>query len=471
MKKILLLILFLISFSVTAQQLVLKKGVVIDSIKVNDSIPESFSLYLPQEFKMTEEWPVVFVFDTEGNSERALKLFAPAAEEHGYILAASNNVHDSLSISKNVLVANRMFNSVYGFLPLKKDRSYTAGFSGGARLASVIPAFIKNIRGVLSCGAPIPNTDVLSTKNPFHFIGIVGNKDFNYPDMLALEKYLNRMKFPNQLLVFDGGHEWPSQADFSKALNYFTLTAMAKGELESNKEQIGDAFSKNLGVVSSMITSKKLLIADHRLSQMIRVYGSYGFADSLKATQKSLRRSKDYRNFRRAQNAAFFKENFIKDDYDYYLKEDVLTYNYNNLGWWTYQMENLEKYKKGGVNSFEKNMGMRLEGYLNALIEDNIDLINSEKVVDDEALNFLWMLKTITAPKEYENYLKVISRNAKTSEYGTALFYLEELLKQGFTDKEKLYGLENTSLLRITPEFNEIIAKYLKNARYDIIEE
>lgn len=470
MKKILLLFLFLISFSVTAQQLVLKKGVVLDSIKVNDSIPESFSLYLPKEFKMTEKWPVVFVFDTEGNSDRALKLFAPAAEEHGYVLAASNNVHDSLSISKNVLIANRMFSTVSSILPLEKDRIYTAGFSGGARLASVIPAFVKNIRGVLSCGAPIPNTDVLSTKNPFHFIGIVGKKDFNYPDMLALEKYLNKMKFPNQLLVFDGGHEWPSQADFSKALNYFTLTATAKGELSSNKEQLGVNFSKDLGVISSMITAKKPLMADHRLSQMIRVYGSYGLTDSLKATQKSLRRSKDYRNHRRSQNAAFFKENFIKDDYDYFLEEDVLTYNYNNLGWWTYQMENLEKYKKGS-NLFEKNMGLRLDGYLNALIEDNIDLINSEKVVDAEALNFLWMLKTITAPKDYENYLKVISHNAKTSEYGTALFYLEELLKQGYTDKEKLYSLENTSLLRITPEFNEIVAKYLKDARYDIIEE
>ncbi|RUA19040.1 MAG: alpha/beta hydrolase, partial [Flavobacteriia bacterium] len=50
------------------------------------------------------------------------------------------------------------------------------------------------------------------------------------------------------------------------------------------------------------------------------------------------------------------------------------------------------------------------------------------------------------------------------------LFYLEEALKNGFKDKEKLYGLEGTALLRITPEFNELVSNYLKDALYEIDE-
>lgn len=469
MKKILLLVLLAISSTVTAQQLVLKKGVVLDSVKVNDSIPESFSLYLPKQFEMTETWPIVFVFDTEGNGKRALSLFAQVAEKHGYILAASNNIHDSLSISKNVIISNRMFNTIFSILPIKRDRSYTAGFSSGARLASVIPTFIKNIRGVISCGSPIANTELLTSKNPFHFIGIVGDKDFNYPNMLSLEKVLNKFKFPNQLLVFDGGHEWPSMEYLSGALEYLTLASMAKGEALPDSEFVSKTYSRNLGEVSSLISSNKYLMADHRLSQMLRVYQENGRLDSLKTTQKSLRRSKDYRAQRRMQSAAFLKENLTKDDYDYYLEEDILTYNYNNLGWWAYQMEVLEKYISANV--FEERMAVRLRSYINALIEDNIDLINAHDIIDEEALNFSWMLKTITAPKEFKNYQKIISHNAKLSDYGTALFYLEELLKQGYTDKDELYSLENTSLLRITPEFNEIVEKYLKEPRYDIIKE
>jgi predicted esterase len=470
MKKILLLVALATAITTTAQQLVLKKGVVMDSIIVNDSLPESFSLYLPKKFEISKSWPVIFVTDTEGNGKRALSLLAPAAEENGYILAASNDLRDSLSISKNMVISNRMFNTVITLLPIDNNRSYTAGFSSGARLASVIPIFIKNIRGVISCGSPVANTELLSTKTPFHFIGIVGNKDFNYPDMVALEKILNRLKFPNQLLVFDGGHEWPSSEYLSKAMEYFTLSAMAKGHTTLNSNIVDNTFNRQLGEVSHLMTSNKPLLADHRLNQMLRVYQAHNLADSIRATQKALKRSKNYKAHRRSQNAAFFKESFIKDDYDYYLEEDILTYNYNNLGWWAYQMEELQKYGKS-TNAFEQRMAVRLKGYLNALIEDNIDLIGMDDLVDEEALNFLWMLKTITAPKEFNNYLNVISNNAKISEYGTALFYLEELLKQGFTDTDKLYSLEHTSLFRITPEFNEIVAKYLKEARYDIIEE
>ncbi|MGI9550377.1 MAG: alpha/beta hydrolase [Aurantibacter sp.] len=470
MKKFLFLVALATAFTATAQQLVLKKGVVLDSIKVNDSLPESFSLYLPKKFSVAKSWPVIFVFDTEGKGKRVLNLFAPAAEEHGYILAASNDLRDSLAISQNMIISSRMFNTVLALLPIAQNRSYTAGFSSGARLASVVPTFIKNIQGVISCGSPVANTEVLTSRNPFHFIGIVGDKDFNYPDMVALEKILNRLKFPNQLLVFDGGHEWPTTQYLSNAMDYLTLSAMAKGDATLDGNYVNKTYNGNLGAVSNLMALNKPLLADHRLNQMLRIYQAHKSSDSLRATQKALRRSKNYKAHRRSQNAAFFKESLIKDDYDYYLEEDILTYNYNNLGWWTYQMEELQKYRENS-NIFEQHMADRLDGYLNALIEDNIDLILSEKLVDEEALNFLWMLKTITAPKEFKNYLKVISHNAKISEYGTALFYLEELLKQGYSDKDQLYALEHTSLFRITPEFNEMVEKYLKEARYDIIEE
>ena len=133
-------------------------------------------------------------------------------------------------------------------------------------------------------------------------------------------------------------------------------------------------------------------------------------------------------------------------------------------------MEELAKYEKSG-DRFTRQMGRRLKGYLNALIADNIDLIRLQQPVDMEALNFLYMLKTITEPNAFEYYLKVISNSAKVDDYGTALFYLEELLKNGYTDADTLYSLENTALLRITPEFNDLIEKYLKDARYEIIEE
>ena len=182
-----------------------------------------------------------------------------------------------------------------------------------------------------------------------------------------------------------------------------------------------------------------------------------------------MKRSTVYRQANRSQNSYFLKESFTKEDYSYYLEEDVISYNYANLGWWNFQMQELEKLDKS-ANLYERQMSSRLRGYINALVSDNIDFVSAQENADFEALNLLYMMKTITSPKGFDAYLKVISISSRMEDYGTALFYLEELLKNGYTDKNSLYSLEHTALFRIMPEFNEMVEKYLKSARYDVIE-
>jgi hypothetical protein len=149
------------------------------------------------------------------------------------------------------------------------------------------------------------------------------------------------------------------------------------------------------------------------------------------------------------------------------MEDDMYTHNFNNLGWWNYQMGEIGKFISS-AKPFERQMGHRLRGYVNALAEDSITLVLAEEVVDEDALAFLYMLKTILDPEDTEYYFKIISLSAKNDDFGTSLFYLEELLKKGYKDREKIYSLEDTALLRITPEFNEMVSKYLEDARYDI---
>ncbi|SMG51475.1 alpha/beta hydrolase [Arenibacter troitsensis] len=470
MKKIILFLFLGAGLWGNSQQMTLKKGIVIDSIPVKDSISESYSLFLPTSFEMDRNWPILLVFDMEGKGKRAVRMFQEAAEKQGYILAAPNNVNDSLSTSQNILVTGRMFNDIIRLLPIHKNRSYSAGFDSGARFASVLPIFVKAIAGVISCGAVYPNMDILNTNNLFQFIGIVGKEDYAYPEMLAGKSLMGRLKFPNHLLVFNGGHEWPNSQYLEKALEIFNLSAMAKGQLEKDEVYINETYAQNLEEIDRLIRSNKLIQADNVLDEVIAVYRVLKDSDSLKRIKRELNKNKLFKTMTRNENNTLMKESFIKEDYVYYLEEDLATYNYNNLGWWIYQMGELKKYDNSKIEA-EREMGKRLLGYVNALIEDNLDIVNSGSQVDQEVLSLLWMLKTITEPADYSYYLKIIANSAQMEDYGTSLFYLEELLKKGYTDKAELYSLENTALLRITPEFNEIVAKYLKDARYDIIEE
>lgn len=470
MKFIRVLLLFVLTWSVNAQEIRLKKGVIIVDLIVNDTLSESFSLYLPTSFKTDKEWPVLFVFDMKSRGRQALSMFVSAAEEQEYILAASNNLNDSLSLSKNILISNRMFNRVFSILPIKKGGVYTAGYRDSGKFASLVPSFIKDVSGVLSCSASVANREVLNSKKPYHFIGIVGKEDFMYSDMINNKNFLNKLKYPNQLLLHSNGEKWPESSYFNTALEYFKLAKMAKNTKEFDSAFVSKTYKRNILKANSFLSENKPLFAESGLNQMMDLYRPLINVDSLKKRRKDLRRSKLYRSKNHEENAILLKESFVISDYNYYLEEDIANYNYNNLGWWKYQTEEIAKLGKS-LKLAERQLRKRLNGYLNALVEDYVDMISAETLVDEEALVLLYMIKTIIAPKEFKNYLNVISISSKNEDYGTALFYLEELLVNGYTNKEELYTLEHTALLRITPEFNETVAKYLKEARYEIMEE
>lgn len=451
-----------------AQDFTLKKGVITDSIQVVEK--ESFAIYLPTDFNMKRAWPVLMVCDMQGRGKRAVSMFVGAAEKQGYVLIGSNNLNDSTSITNNILVANRLIKTLQDLIPLENKRVYSAGYSSGGRFASLVPSFIKAFHGVISFGAAIPNYELLTSKKVFHFVGVVGNEDYSYPDMLEARATLKRLKFPNQLWVYEGGDQWPEPQYIERAVTTVSLLAMSKGHRPKDSSFVRSNYRSELELLDELTQKREFIAAYDHMNEIISTYQLHMSMDSLQAERKALRKNKDYRVQRRNENAALFKETLMRDEYQYNLLEDISTLNYNNLGWWSYQVDELEKYGKKPSEA-ERKMGVRLLSYLNALIEDNIDIESAEDQVNDEVLSFLWMLKTITEPDNFDYYLSIISDSAKYEDFGTSLFYLEELLKKGYQNKTELYKLEHTALLRITPEFNELISKYLKDARYDIIEE
>lgn len=465
-------LLFLSTFllqSALSQEMVLKKGAILEALPVNDSVPDTYSLYLPTNFNVDSKWPLLLVFDLEGTEKQALSMFAQAAEEEGYVLAAPK-IQDSLSLSANMITTGKVIESIFDLLPINKDRIYAAGALSGARFSNLVPIFIKEVSGTIAIGTSIMNTDLLNVKQPFHFIGIVSKNNYEYTSMLTVEKILDRFKFPNEVLLYEGEGDWPDRSYLKKAMQLFTMAAMAKNIVPKDSSYIENAYRKDIILLNKLQSGRKLLLAEQYLGEMMSMYGAHKNLDSLRTVLKDLRRDKIFRSMKRAENAAFLKESLLKEDYQYYMEEDVISHNFNNLGWWNYQMGEIDKFISS-TDVYEKQMGHRLRGFVNVLAEDNINIESSEDLIDEDALAFLYMLKTILEPDNFEYYLKIISLSSKNEDFGTALFYLEEALKKGFKDKEKLYNLEDTALFRITPEFNTMVSKYLKDARYEIIDE
>jgi hypothetical protein len=451
-----------------AQKMVLKKGEIIENLMVNDSLKSTFSLYLPTNFNTDAQWPLLMVFDVNGKEKQALSMFVLAAEKEGYVLAAPKML-DTLSLTNNMLLTGKTIEEVVNILPIRKGRVYAAGESSGGRFATLVPIFIPGVKGAISIGSSLANRELLNIRSPFHFIGMVSKDNFEYTSMLTDTKLLDKMKFPNQMLLYDEPKDWPGVEYLEKGMQLFTLDAMGRNLIPKDSSYINNAYKEDLAKVNHLQSIGDLLWAEQYMTEMMSIYGAHKNLDSLRLVQKELRKDKQFRVMGRNENSAFLKESLLKEDFQYYMEEDVYTYNFNNLGWWNHQMGEIQKYKNA-TDPFEKEMGHRLLGFVNALAEDNIDLIQNNDVIDEDALAFLYMLKTILEPDNFEYYLKTISLSAKNEDFGTSLFYLEEALKKGFKDKEKLYSLEGTALFRITPEFNELVSKYLKDALYEIDE-
>ncbi|MDO7646544.1 MAG: hypothetical protein MUQ45_02490 [Flavobacteriaceae bacterium] len=165
--------------------------------------------------------------------------------------------------------------------------------------------------------------------------------------------------------------------------------------------------------------------------------------------------------------------------YQYMLLEDLDTRNFENLGWWQYQYnyynsiiesapENLTG-KALIVDRFAKNVMVLMVSMLRRVYD--IEANRPAAIRDIPAVVFLLMLRTIVHPKDYVAYLAVISYSSKMEDYGTALFYVEALLENGYTDLDTLGALPETGLLRIMPEYQALLEVYLNKGLYGIREE
>ena len=464
MKKLLLV---LVLFSLQAgfsQELTLRKGVVIDSLSINDSIAETYTVYLPTAFAPQKTWPVIFVFDTNGRGGRAAQLFRQAAEEQGYIIAASNNIGEKETLLNNVKIATRLMNTVFNYFPIDNNMIYTAGFAEGARVASVMPTVFPVVKGVLAIGDAWVNVDYINNQAKFHFLGLAGYKDPKFNAIGETVEFLKRAKLQSEFYPYDGGGEWPPAEVLSNAIGTLTLGAMTKGYRPRDLAMVEKLYEAELETAERLRRGMQFYKAGKLLELMDGKYALYGKGAMLKENMKELRKERLYKNQYRDYTSAAAKEADLLERYYYFFNEDVSSANFENLGWWSQQIKELQELQVSN-NIAETEMAYRLEGQLRDLAKNAfLDLKEANANIDP--MIFTAILQTIFDKQNPEGYRNIISLSAQDGDYYTALLYLEDLLKTGYEDLESLYDIPGTLDLKISPEYNSLVKQYLGSSRY-----
>ena len=367
--KYLHFLLLVFSFhSVFAQQISIRKGAVVDNLALNDSISETFAIYLPTNYSNEKSWPVFFVFDPEGRGKSVVQLFRRPGEEQGYVIVASNNINSKDSLLNNLKVGTRLMSRVFDLFSVDKNKIYTAGLAEGAEVASAIPAVYHNIQGALAVGDIWINADLLKKDQNFSILGLVGTRDFRFYKMEESIQFLSKTGNQASLYTFDGTHQWPNPNVISHVLGDFTLQAMSKGLIPQDPALTEKLYREEIETVEKYRSSLQFYKSYELLEKMKDKYALFDKKDDLKERQRNLKRERLFKVQRGEYNRAAVKETELKDQYIYYFNEDVLKSSFENIGWWTQQIKELKAFQQG-ENQAEAEMGYRLEGLLQFLAE------------------------------------------------------------------------------------------------------
>lgn len=452
-----------LSLQVSAQEFMVKKGIVVDSLKVSDTLNDSYALYLPTTYQNERLWPVIFVFDGQGRGKPAAQLFRSTAEEQEYIIVSSNDIHEENSLEDNALIAARLVQHVAGILPLDSRQIASVGSMTGGKVASSLPLIFENILGVVAVGDHWVNFKLLDNKSNFVFIGIVGDEQFSGPGMKSTAEALSQLRFPTQIYTYSGDEEWPVPQIIYSAVGSLTLESMRKRYRVLNNQLIEQLYRQDMARVNSLMSQNQLLNAEGLLEVMKEKYKGLASMAEVNSKQNQLLRSRNYEQQKRQQETYSQKESRLLNDFVYYLEEDIRTANFENLGWWNYQKNQLDSLAQ--KKTAESKMALRLKDFINEYVALKRQDMSKTRVPLESRL-IANMIQTIFDPRAFDAYRNIISLSAQDNDFPTAYFYLEEMLKHGYKDMEKLYNIEGTLGLRLTPEYNQLIESYLGESKF-----
>jgi pimeloyl-ACP methyl ester carboxylesterase len=222
------------------------RGEIMDNVKCAANASQTYAIYLPKNYSADRQWNLILAFDPRGRGRAPVEQFKDAAEKFGYIVAGSNNARNGPpDISLDAAAA--MGSDVVQRFKINMKRVYTAGLSGGARIAMKVAMDSNEMAGVIASSAGFPPGE-RSSNLSFAVFGTAGTEDFNYLEMRQLDQTLNS---PHRVVVFDGGHTWLPPELAVQALEWLDLQAMKAGRQARDEKLIDRVFAARAAEAAS----------------------------------------------------------------------------------------------------------------------------------------------------------------------------------------------------------------------------
>ncbi|HEX3280161.1 MAG TPA: dienelactone hydrolase family protein [Pyrinomonadaceae bacterium] len=296
-----LLVLTASSRSFASQRDELPRGQVIESVACKADPQQTYALYLPSGYSREKKWPILYAWDAGARGKLPVTLFKDAAEKFGFIVVGSNNSRNGIQVSP---IVQAVLEDTNGRFAIDPKRVYSAGFSGGARLAFALAGSNPGgVAGVIACSGGFPSTAAPAPDLKFVVFATTGTEDFNFPEMQQLKRKMDEAGMQNRLAVFAGGHDWPPASLATQAIAWLELQAMKRGSRVKDEALIDQMLAERLAVARGFETSAQNYAAYLEYQSLAADFGGLREVKDIVANAERLAATKEVKaGIRNAKN-------------------------------------------------------------------------------------------------------------------------------------------------------------------------
>lgn len=450
--------LFLFLSAVVYCQSGVTPGVVVPKVQFNTTASETYAIYLPRSYDVVKKHPVVFLLNTTTQSAPVVQKFTIGAELTNTIIIGPNfTLSDTLNVA--LKQSAKIINSALDQFSIDTNKIILAGIDNSALVASTSAHLSENVYGVIAINNAYIDKKVLKVNSDAKFSILSSNEGAHYYKLDSYRKSSSLNDVIKGFSVYDDT-EWPAAGYLSSALTDILLTET------TSLTDVEAFYNSELEFGKKLFTSNQQVEAFNFTNALKDKYRKFVDIEEQKNLLKEIRSDRTFKFKRIREIAVSDAEDLLRQDFKYYLNQDSQNSFFDNLGWWSYQMDDLDlKIDSTSANKEERKGAIRLKNYIVQSVEERYDLFKLGDASKEQLL-FVNILRTLVNPLNQEAHIETISLSAKEGDYNAALFYLEELMKTGYDDYNRLYTIDNTIALRTGFEYNEIVKAYLGKSRY-----
>jgi hypothetical protein len=444
-----------------SQNVDFKTGSIIDSVKIKNST-DTFTLYLPKKFDENEPASIVFIFEPAARGKIGIQPFIEAAETYNYILVCSNDSKNG-PFKTNTDIINRLFESVLASFLINKDRIYTAGFSGGSRLASALAVISKQIAGVIACGAGFSSYILHKpiAKEDFSYVGLIGEQDMNYQEMLTAQDWLDGLQMDNELFINGDGHSWPSSDQILMAFDWLELEAFRKYQKPINYFDINRIYQRFYEEASTTESQNKIESAVWEYQRLQRNFYEYYTLDSIAEKVTKLKATSQYSKQVRNRMSLKIKEENMRGVFvNKFAREIKKNPPIHNVKWWQKKLSNLREEYLLSEDRQKQLLGIRVSNALYSLAIESANIHLQDKNYN-KSLYCHQVLAELQPKGSYPVFL-IAKDYANLYKEDETFEYLELAISMGFSKKKYILNATEFYKYRSSERFKSLIEKMKK---------